>query len=80
MRAVLDTTVLISGVTATGVPHELLGSGFDLDLADVYCALAYDDSTEATTEGRDRRDRRVRESREEQPSPESFGDRRFFFH
>jgi putative PIN family toxin of toxin-antitoxin system len=29
MRAVLDTNVLISGVIATGVPHELLVSGFD---------------------------------------------------
>jgi len=29
MRAVLDTNVLISGVIATGVPHELLGKGFD---------------------------------------------------
>ncbi len=29
MRAVLDTNVLISGVIATGVPHELLVRGFD---------------------------------------------------
>lgn len=29
MRAVLDTNVLISGVIATGVPHELLLRGFD---------------------------------------------------
>jgi len=29
MRAVLDTNVLISGVIATGVPHDLLVSGFD---------------------------------------------------
>lgn len=29
MRAVLDTNVLISGVIATGVPHELLVKGFD---------------------------------------------------
>jgi len=29
MRAVLDTNVLISGVIATGVPHELLLKGFD---------------------------------------------------
>jgi len=28
MRAVLDTNVLISGVIATGVPHDLLVSGF----------------------------------------------------
>jgi putative PIN family toxin of toxin-antitoxin system len=28
MRAVLDTNVLISGVIATGVPHELLVGGF----------------------------------------------------
>ncbi|MFD1570847.1 putative toxin-antitoxin system toxin component, PIN family [Halorubrum laminariae] len=28
MRAVLDTNVLISGVIATGVPHELLVKGF----------------------------------------------------
>jgi putative PIN family toxin of toxin-antitoxin system len=28
MRAVLDTNVLISGVIATGVPHELLVRGF----------------------------------------------------
>lgn len=28
MRAVLDTNVLISGVIATGVPHEVLVSGF----------------------------------------------------
>jgi putative PIN family toxin of toxin-antitoxin system len=31
MRAVLDTNVLISGVIATGVPHELLVMGFDHD-------------------------------------------------
>jgi putative PIN family toxin of toxin-antitoxin system len=29
MRAVLDTNVLISGVIATGVPHEILLSGFN---------------------------------------------------
>jgi predicted nucleic acid-binding protein len=29
MRAVLDTNVLISGVTATGVPHELLVRAFE---------------------------------------------------
>jgi putative PIN family toxin of toxin-antitoxin system len=29
MRAVLDTNVLISGVIATGVPHELLVKGFN---------------------------------------------------
>ena len=29
MRTVLDTNVLISGVIATGVPHELLFRGFD---------------------------------------------------
>jgi len=29
MRAVLDTNVLISGVIATGVPHELLVGGFN---------------------------------------------------
>ena len=29
MRAVLDTNVLISGIIATGVPHELLVYGFD---------------------------------------------------
>jgi len=29
MRAVLDTNVLISGVIATGVPHELLIQGFN---------------------------------------------------
>lgn len=29
MRAVLDTNVLISGVIATGVPHELLVKGFE---------------------------------------------------
>lgn len=28
MRAVLDTNVLISGVIATGVPHELMVEGF----------------------------------------------------
>jgi putative PIN family toxin of toxin-antitoxin system len=29
MRAVLDTNVLISGIIATGVPHELLVYGFE---------------------------------------------------
>lgn len=29
MRAVLDTNVLISGVIATGVPHDVLAAGFD---------------------------------------------------
>lgn len=29
MKAVLDTNVLISGVIATGVPHELLVAGFE---------------------------------------------------
>jgi predicted nucleic acid-binding protein len=29
MRAVLDTNVLISGVIATGVPHDVLVAGFD---------------------------------------------------
>lgn len=29
MRAVLDTNVLISGVIATGVPHEILAMGYE---------------------------------------------------
>jgi len=29
MKAVLDTNVLISGVIATGIPHELLVKGFN---------------------------------------------------
>lgn len=29
MRAVLDTNVLVSGVIATGVPHDVLVAGFD---------------------------------------------------
>ncbi len=28
MKAVLDTNVLISGVIATGVPHDLMVAGF----------------------------------------------------
>ena len=31
MKAVLDTNVLISGVIATGVPHEVLVAGFEGD-------------------------------------------------
>jgi len=68
-------------VNEDGLAPETVATEFDLDMADVYRALAYYyDNVEAMTEVRDRRDRRIRESREEQPSPESFGDRRFFFH
>jgi len=72
---------IVEWVNEAGHDPEWVASEFDLDLADVYRALAYYyDNVEAMTEVRDRRDRRIRESREEQPSPESFGDRRFFFH
>jgi len=46
MRAVLDTNVLISGVIATGVPHELLVKGFDQEYQIVV-------SVETLTEFRD---------------------------
>ena len=46
MRAVLDTNVLISGVIATGVPHELLIKGFDQEYQIVV-------SVETLTEFRD---------------------------
>ncbi len=46
MKAVLDTNVLISGVIATGVPHELLVKGFDREYQIVV-------SVETLTEFRD---------------------------
>ncbi|WP_049985754.1 putative toxin-antitoxin system toxin component, PIN family [Halobellus rufus] len=46
MRAVLDTNVLISGVIATGVPHELLIKGFNHEYQIVV-------STETLTEFRE---------------------------
>ena len=46
MRAVLDTNVLISGVIATGLPHELLIKGFDQEYQIVV-------SVETLTEFRD---------------------------
>jgi uncharacterized protein (DUF433 family) len=56
-----------------GLAPETVSSEFDLDLADVYRALAYYyDNVEELDEHRERRRERVENSEAEQPSPDSF--------
>ena len=66
---------IVEWVHEEGMDAERVATEFDLDMADIYRALAYYyDNVEEMSTWRDRRDRRTRDSREQQPSPESFTD------
>jgi uncharacterized protein (DUF433 family) len=49
-----------------GDAPETVATEFDLDIADVHCALAYYPHPDEMAEWRARRDERIRESREHQ--------------
>ena len=72
----ISVVQIVEWVNEDGLAPETVATEFDLDMADVYGALAYYyDNVESMTEWRERRDRRVRESRAAQPSPDSFSER-----
>ena len=63
---------LVEWIQEEGMDPETVATEFDLDLADVYRALAYYyDNVEEMQQIRQRRERRRRESRENQPAPDS---------
>lgn len=58
-----------------GMAPEDVSTEFDLDLADVYRALAYYyDNIEEMNEWRERRNRRVEDNRDVEPDSESFSE------
>lgn len=64
---------IVEWIHEEGMQPETVATEFDLDLADVYRALAYYyDNIDEMDRWRTRRDERRRESRKRQPSPESF--------
>lgn len=64
---------VVEWVHEEGMAPETVAAEFDLDMADIYRALAYYyDHTDEMAEWRARRDERIRESRERQPEPDSF--------
>lgn len=64
---------IVEWVHEEGMDPETVAVEFDLDLADIYRALAYYyDHVEEMGTWRERRDRRIRESRDRQPVPDSY--------
>lgn len=64
---------LIEWIHEEGMPPEDVATEFDLEMADIYRALAYYyDNIEEMSTWRERREKRLRESRERQPSPDEF--------
>lgn len=64
---------IVEWVLEEGIDPESVSSEFDVELADVYRALAYYyDNIEEMNEWRERRRERIEESRQEQPEPGSF--------
>jgi uncharacterized protein (DUF433 family) len=59
----ISVVQIVEWVNEDGLAPETVATEFDLDMADVYRALAYYyDDVESMTEWRERRDRRVRQS------------------
>lgn len=64
---------IVEWVLEEGMDPETVSSEFDLELADIYRALAYYyDNIEEMGVWRKRRRKRVEESEEDQPTPDSF--------
>jgi uncharacterized protein (DUF433 family) len=63
---------IVEWVHEEGMDPETVATEFDLDMADIYRALAYYyENVDSMDTWRDRRERRVRESQEDQPNPDS---------
>ncbi|MFB6228598.1 MAG: DUF433 domain-containing protein [Halobacteriales archaeon] len=63
---------IVEWIHEEGMDPETVATEFDLDLADVYTALAYYyDNVEEMSTWRDRREERIRESKRKQPDPDS---------
>ena len=72
----ISVVQIVEWIHEEGMEPETVATEFDLDLADVYRALAYYyDNVEELQSDRERRERRRRESRERQPSPDSVSER-----
>ena len=72
----ISVVQIVEWIHEEGMEPETVATEFDLDLADVYRALAYySDNVEELQSDRERRERRRRESRERQPSPDSVSER-----
>ena len=66
---------IVEWVHEEGMDPETVATEFDLDMADIYHALAYYyENIDSMDVWRDRRERRVRESRDDQPRPDSFSE------
>lgn len=64
---------IVEWILEEGMDPETVSSEFDLELADIYRALAYYyDNVEEMSVWRERRRERIQESEEDQPTPDSF--------
>lgn len=71
----ISVVQIVEWIHEEGMDPETVATEFDLDLADVYRALAYYyDNVDELQAYRERRERRRRESRERQPSPDSVSE------
>jgi uncharacterized protein (DUF433 family) len=63
---------IVEWVHQEGMGPETVATEFDLEMAEIYRALAYYyENIDSMDVWRDRRERRLRESREDQPNPDS---------
>ncbi len=66
---------IVEWVHEEGMDPETVATEFDLDMADIYRALAYYYENIDEMDGwRDRRERQLRESRDDQPRPDSLSE------
>jgi len=66
---------IVEWVHEEGIDPETVATEFDLDMADIYRALAYYYENIDEMDGwRDRRERQLRESRDDQPRPDSLSE------
>jgi len=64
---------IVEWVHEEGLDPETVATEFDLDMADIYRALAYYyDNIDEMSTLRERRDDRIRESRRDRPAPDSY--------
>ena len=66
---------IVEWVHEEGMDPETVATEFDLDMADIYRALAYYYENIDEMDGwRDRRERQLRESRDDQPRPDPLSE------
>jgi uncharacterized protein (DUF433 family) len=67
---------IVEWVHEEGMDPETIATEFDLDMAEIYRALAYYyENIDSMDVWRDRRERRLRESRDDQSRPDSLSER-----